>query len=181
MALQVNLNSFVTEAYADLYLADRINTDIWFATTTINNEQALITASGMLDRLKWGGTATATTTYPMSFPRDITYWSSINGDHIDLTDDRDDDTVNPGTIPDDIKKATCELALHLTRNSVRLEESEDGNNPVKDLTVGTIRLTFDGSQNQSQIIDIPSVVWTLIDKFLSIDTNNRKVNVSGGA
>ena len=115
MALQVNLNSFVTEAYADLYLADRINTDIWFATTTINNEQALITASGMLDRLKWGGTATATTTYPMSFPRDITYWSSINGDHIDLTDDRDDDTANPGTIPDDIKKATCELALHLNK------------------------------------------------------------------
>ena len=181
MALQVNYNSFVDMNDADDYFETRINADVWFDTATTGHEQALVTASGILDSMVWEGTCTPTDSYPLSWPRDIEYFDPKSGSDIELEDDRDEDTETPGTIPEDIKKATYELALHLLKNAETVEDSENGAYPVKDLTIGSLRLTMKSDNPQSNIVDIPTIVYTYINKYLSTTKTSRGVFVSGGA
>ena len=84
MALQKGYNSFVTVTEADDYFTMRLNSDLWIDGDCDKVEQALVTATGILDNLVWGGTATPTTTYPLSWPRDIEYYDSKFGDYVDL-------------------------------------------------------------------------------------------------
>ena len=103
MALQKGYNSFVTITEAESYFYDRLNQASWDSATDETVERALVTATGILDNLDWGGTAVPTTLYPLSFPRDITYWDTKSGGYETLEDDRS--TTSYGTFPEDIKKA----------------------------------------------------------------------------
>ena len=105
MALQKGKNSFVTVQEADEYFTYRINSESWENGDCDKVEQALVTATGIIDNLVWSGTATPTTDFPLSWPRDITYFDSKFGEEVDLDDDRT--TTFEGTIPEDIKQATC--------------------------------------------------------------------------
>jgi hypothetical protein len=113
MALQKGTNCFVSILESDEYFENRLNSENWFANDGAV-EQALVTATGIIDNLVWGGTATPTATYPLSWPRDIEYYDSKFGDYVELFDDRT--TTFDGTVPEDIKTATYELAYYLLLN-----------------------------------------------------------------
>ena len=180
MALQKGVNSFVTVQESDDYFNDRLYSDTWFSSDALV-EQALVTATGILDDMDWGGTATPTASYPLSWPRDITYYDNKSGYYTDLTDDRS--ATSHGTIPEDIKKATYELALHLISNMKTAESNASGENKVKDLTVGAVRLVFDTASGVDNFKELPDSVITIITKYYNEEstTDNRGVRVSGGA
>jgi len=180
MALQKGTNSFVSISESDEYFENRLNSENWFANDGAV-EQALVTATGILDDMDWGGTATPTASYPLSWPRDITYYDNKSGYYTDLEDDRS--TTSEGTIPGDIKKATFELALHLLNNMKTQESNASGENKVKDLTVGSVRLIFDINSGVKNFKELPDSIVNLCNKYLNemSTTQSRGVRVSGGA
>lgn len=181
MALNKGNNSFVTITEADLYFDMRLNSELWFSSNNEDKvEKALVTATGILNNLVWGGYATPSTTYPLSWPRDITYFDSKFGDYVDLEDDRDD--TSEGTIPDDIKTATYELAYYLLQNMTTIETNANGSNKVKDLTVGAIKLVFDTNSGVEDFKTLPTSVYKIVSKYLGNGSiADRGVSVSGGA
>jgi hypothetical protein len=187
MALQKGTNSFVSVAESDEYFENRLNSETWFANDGAV-EQALVTATGILDDMDWGGTATPTASYPLSWPRDITYYDNKSGYFVSIEDDReleyDDGSFSlEGTIPGDIKKATFELALHLLNNMKTQEINASGENKVKDLTVGAVRLIFDLNSGVKNFKELPDSIINLCNKYLNetSTTQSRGVRVSGGA
>lgn len=183
MALQKGINSFVTITEAESYFYDRLNQSAWDSATDETVERALVTATGILDDLDWGGEALPTASYPLSWPRDITYWNNKSGGYESLEDDRDDTTEFMGTIPEDIKKATYELALHLIKNMSTIEDQSSGSPRLKDLSVGSISLTFDLGSGLSNFKQLPDSIQKLIAKYEdpASMSSNRGVKVSGGA
>lgn len=180
MALQKGTNSFVSIQESDEYFENRLNSETWFANDGAV-EQALVTATGILDDMDWGGTATPTASYPLSWPRDITYYDNKSGYFVNVEDDRS--TTFEGTIPGDIKKATFELALHLLNNMKTQESNASGENKVKDLTVGAVRLIFDLNSGVKNFKELPDSIINLCNKYLNetSTTQSRGVRVSGGA
>lgn len=180
MALQKGINSFVTVQEADDYFNDRLYSETWFNSSELV-EQALVTATGILDNLNWGGTAEPTASYPLSWPRDITYYNPKIGDYEGLDDDRSES--NYGTIPEDIKKATYELALHLISNMQTAVTNASGANKVTDLTVGSIRLAFDIASGIDNYKELPDSILNIVSKYFDEQfvSNSRGVKVSGGA
>jgi len=180
MALQKGTNSFVSISESDIYFEDRLNSENWFTKDALV-EQALVTATGILDDMDWGGTATPTASYPLSWPRDITYYDNKSGYFIDIEDDRS--ATSEGTIPGDIKKATFELAFHLLNNMKTQESNASGENKVKDLTVGAVRLIFDLNSGVKNFKELPDSIINIVTKYLNetSNTQSRGVKVSGGA
>ena len=180
MALQKGTNCFVSILESDEYFENRLNSENWFANDGAV-EQALVTATGILDDMDWGGTATPTASYPLSWPRDITYYDNKSGYFVNVEDDRS--TTFEGTIPGDIKKATFELALHLLNNMKTQESNASGENKVKDLTVGAVRLIFDLNSGVKNFKELPDSIISLCNKYLNetSTTQSRGVRVSGGA
>ena len=165
MALQVNINSFISVVQADNYFDDRLNKATW--DNAINKDEALVTATGILNTLNWSGTSTSFTNvggFKLAWPRSITFADPISGVNEVLTDNRT--STDGGTIPQDIKDATCEMAYHLILNTDLL----DNTSTVSDLTVGSIRLL--GSQKAPTL---PDQVIRLISKYLAGGANFRGV------
>lgn len=106
-------NSYIDVSGADNYFSTRLNSDIWDDSTNTDKQKALIEATRLIDNLNFEGTK-HTTAQTLQFPRG-------------------DDTV----IPNDIKIATCELAISLLDdidldeevNALRVES--DGYSSVK--------------------------------------------------
>ena len=94
-----------------------------------------------------------------------------------------DQLHSEGTIPGDIKKATFELALHLLNNMKTQESNASGENKVKDLTVGAVRLIFDLNSGVKNFKELPDSIVNLCNKYLNemSTTQSRGVRVSGGA
>lgn len=180
MALNKGNNSFVATTEADEYFEMRLNSELWLDGDCDKVEQALVTATGILDNLVWGGTATPDTIYPLSWPRDIEYYDSKFGDYVELSDDRTE--TFEGTIPEDIKTATCELAYYLLQNMSTIESNGNGSNKVKDLTVGAVRLIFDTNSGVEDFKTLPTAVYKIVIKYLSDGSiADRGVFVGGGA
>ena len=172
MALQKGTNSFVSVSESDEYFENRLNSENWFANDGAV-EQALVTATGILDDMDWGGTATPTASYPLSWPRDITYYDNKSGYFVSVEDDRSTT----------FEKATFELALHLLNNMKTQESNASGENKVKDLTVGSVRLIFDINSGVKNFKELPDSIVNLCNKYLNemSTTQSRGVRVSGGA
>ena len=164
MALQVNINSFVSVTQADNYFNDRLNKDAW--DNAFNKDEALVTATGILNELAWAGTSSSATnvTFKLAWPREITYIDPRSGGSVTLGDDRT--AAVGGTIPEDIKDATCELAYHLLLNTDLL----DNTSSVKDLTVGSIRLL-----DPRKAPTLSDAVIRLVSKYITGGANFRGV------
>lgn len=128
MALTKGTNSYCTLAEANAYLVDRLYSDAWSLATDSLKEQALITATRVLDNLNWIGTAISESQL-LAFPRSGQYFDPRLGMTIALSDTN---------IPDRIIKATCELAYHLIQNEGILDDT----GKLQSLKVDTISLDF---------------------------------------
>jgi hypothetical protein len=128
MALAVGTNSYVSQADADSHFGDRLDVAAWTNATDLMKQQALITASMILDEQSWLGTA-LTDTQAMAFPRSFAYYDQKYGDFIIV----DGITI---VYPDRLLKGTMELAYHFLNNS----GVNDTTGTSKNMTVGSVSL-----------------------------------------
>jgi hypothetical protein len=113
---------------ADDYLAAKIGST-WSTATTLQKQQALISAARMLDRaVVWSGTKSSPS-QALEWPRD----DAVNGcDGTDVTD---------GTTPDNIALAEFELANQLFLDSTLADGTGTGSN-VKRVKAGSAEVEF---------------------------------------
>lgn len=134
--------NYTDSTYADTYFSTRLNVTPWTEASSGDKTKALTMATEYIDRLNFIGEVTDTAQVNQ-FPRD-------------------DET----TIPDDVKKACCEIALSLL----------DGVDPdVEFENLQMTRFTYDAVTTQYSRLNppghilsgIPSVIaWRLLYPFL---------------
>ena len=140
MALTKGTNSYVTVDEADNYFEDRIEASAWNDASDAVSEQALVTATLLLDALTWEGeSATATST--LAWPRS----GSFTGKSRNRVFSFSSSYTFPGSneIESDLnldiqllRRATYELALHFLDNSGVLNDAVEG----RDISVGSVSL-----------------------------------------
>jgi hypothetical protein len=143
MALVKNVNSYATVEEANTYFADRIDVAAWTNAVPDQRAQALVTATGLLDALDWIGYAVSDS-QSLAFPRFGVYFDPRLGKEVILSET---------TVPDRVLKAVYELSYHLLNNDGLLDDTGS----VKDLSVGSIKLTLVKSANK-----LPVVVRNLV-------------------
>ncbi len=126
MALAKGTNSYVTLEEANAYFGDRLDVDAWTSATDELKEQALVTATSMLDTFQFLGYV-ADTEQLLAFPRVGQYFDTMLGRLIIFSD-----TDSPGRIV----RATYEQAYHLLNNDGLLDDV----GTVEDLNVSSIKL-----------------------------------------
>jgi len=127
MALTVGTNSYINVADADLYFADRLNSDFWDTINPVTKKDlALIQATKMIDFQRFKGAKTVLT-QALSFPR-----TGLIDDGV---------VVDSLVVPQKIIDATCELALYLLQDDYSAPDDllEFGN-----VKVGSIEVTTKG-------------------------------------
>ena len=129
MALVLNTNSYVEIADADTYFETRIDSAVWSDSTDDIKEQALVTASQIVDDNAWIGSAVSSS-QSLAWPRkNATY-----------NDSRMGITISFGSteIPAMVKTAVYEQALHLVNNEDLLT---GGTQTFESISVGSISLS----------------------------------------
>ena len=126
MALTVLVDTNVSLIDANAYFRNRLDTAAWDTELDARKEQALATATMLLDDLPWTGVA-ASETQPLAFPRTGSYFEPKLGMLVMFT------TV----VPKRVVQATCELANHLLVNADIINPSGG----VDDIRIGNISLT----------------------------------------
>lgn len=126
MAVQLNVNSYVTVADADAFFADRLDVTAWQTADGNTRGQSLITATQMLDGMAWSGTA-VNVNQPLAFPRVTEYFDPKVGSVVYL---------DGSVVPQRIIRASMELAYHLLNNDGLLDTT--GN--VRNISVGSIKI-----------------------------------------
>lgn len=107
MALVLNTNSYVEIADADDYLETRIDSANWFDADDEIKEQALVTATLLIDDNSWIGSAVSSS-QALAWPRkNATYIDNRLGLSVTFTQTE---------IPSRVKVAVYEQALHLIDN-----------------------------------------------------------------
>jgi hypothetical protein len=147
MALVKYTNSYVDLSEANTYFADRLDVAAWDAAADAQKEQALVTATSLLDNMTWTGTAVSDS-QTLAFPRYGQYFDPRYGADVILDD---------ASIPARIETATFELAYHLLNNDGLLDDTGETDN----LTVGSIVL-----QGIRKANTIPPFVKTTIRPLL---------------
>jgi hypothetical protein len=126
MALTKDVNSYASLAEANAYMAEKLDSDVWGAASDPRKEQALITATRLLDTYTWTGTAISES-QPLAFPRSGEYFDTRLGILVMLLD----------TTPARIVQGCIELAFHLLNNTGLLEST----GVIEDIKVDVISLT----------------------------------------
>lgn len=117
-----NANSYLTLAEAEAYFDDRLNISAWQDTDADNRTRALLHAAQRLERENWLGDR-ATTTQRLAWPRiGVAKVEEYESDEI----------------PQQIKDAQCELALHLLANGAA---PGAGNSRVKSFSADGLSVT----------------------------------------
>lgn len=107
MALTLNTNCYVSIADANEYFDTRIDSANWFSAITDVKEQALVTATSMVDDNAWLGSAVSSS-QALAWPRkNVTFYSNKMGAQI---------TIANTVVPTQVKIAVYEQALHLINN-----------------------------------------------------------------
>lgn len=153
-------------ADADSYHAGRIGST-WSTATTLQKQQALISATRFIDRaVIWSGTQTDTVTpQPLQWPRDNAKCDGV--------------AVPDGTIPDAFALAVFEMAQILFTDSTVQDGTGTGSN-VKRVKAGSAEVEFftptigvDGGETR-----LPTVVNDLVGCY--IDVANTTGSLSYG-
>jgi len=107
MALVLNTNSYVSIADADTYFETRIDSANWVDAEDEIKEQALVTATALIDDNAWIGSAVSSS-QALAWPRKNAIY---NDDRLGLQV-----TIAEDEIPSRVKTAVYEQALHLVNN-----------------------------------------------------------------
>ena len=113
MALTKGTNSYVTLEEAETYFEGRLDAAAWTSVDDSFKEQALITATSMLDYMNWAGVAVSQS-QSLAFPRTGTYFDPRMGAEVLFGDTE---------APVRVKEATYEIAHHLLNNDGLLDQS----------------------------------------------------------
>ena len=145
MALVLNTNSYVTIADADTYFETRIDSANWIVTSEEIKEQALVTATSLVDDHAWIGSAVSST-QALAWPRSSAiYFDDRLGLQITVADDE---------VPERVKVAVYEQALHLINNEDLLAGTTQ---TFESISVGSISLS-DSNGDVTRTSIKPSVV-----------------------
>lgn len=145
MALVLNTNSYVEIADADTYFETRIDSANWFDATDEIREQALVTATQLVDDHAWIGSAVSSS-QALAWPRKNAIYVD---DRLGLQV-----TVAQNEIPSRVKTAVYEQALHLINNEDLLAGTTQ---TFESISVGSISLT-DSNSDVTRTSIKPSVV-----------------------
>jgi hypothetical protein len=126
MALTLNVNSYATTQMAASYFEDRIDVAAWEAASEPQRSQALVTASMMLNEIRWVGSSTSQT-QKLAFPRAGAYYDTMLEAEI---------VLDSAVVPVRILEATYELAYHLLNNDGLLDSA----GAISNLQVGSIKI-----------------------------------------
>jgi len=108
------------------YFEDRIDVAAWVSASDPQKSQALVTASQMLNDIRWIGQSTSAQQL-LAFPRVGVYYDTMLEANVAL---------DPLVVPNRIKQATYELAYHLLNNDGLLDMAST----VANLQVGKIKI-----------------------------------------
>jgi hypothetical protein len=159
-------NTFATDAEADDYIGNRLNSGAWSAASEDDQARALIEATRELSTMIWQGSR-ATDTQALSWPRflapnpdgvTITWWAYYD----------------PAIIPQRIKDATCELALEFLRAGTSDIASTDTAAGVIEKTVDVLTTRWQPGQRPLGLNRFPRVM-KLISPLLSIGTGQVRL------
>ena len=129
MALVLNTNSYVEIADADDYLETRIDSATWFDTDDEIKEQAIVTATLLIDDNSWIGSAVSSS-QALAWPRKNAMY---NDARLGLTV-----TFAENEIPSRVKVAVYEQALHLVDNEDLLQGTTQ---TFESISVGSISIS----------------------------------------
>lgn len=99
MPLTFEQNAYIERHAADTYFSDRLRSSGWHAASEQDRERALIAATAAVDRLGFTGSI-ARYDQPLAWPR------------LRMRD-REGRSIPSNVVPDAVRAATCEYALHL--------------------------------------------------------------------
>jgi hypothetical protein len=144
MALVINTNSYVEIADADEYFETRIDSANWFDADDEIKEQALVTATALIDDQTWIGSAVSSS-QALAWPRNnAIYHDPKLGLQVTVTDSE---------IPSRVKIAVYEQALHLINNEdVLMGQTQT----FESISVGSISIS-DSNGDVTRIPTKPSV------------------------
>jgi len=145
MALVLNTNSYVTIADADTYFETRIDAAEWDSSNDETKEQALVTATQLIDERHWIGAAVSSS-QALAWPRkDAIYYDPRMGQQITIANDE---------VPSQVKIAVYEQALHLVQNEDLIAQKVQ---TFESISVGSIRLT-DSNGDVTKTSITPSII-----------------------
>ena len=141
MALTKGTNSYVLLSEADSYFEDRLDASDWQLAQDSLREQALVTATRILDEKRWKGVSVSET-QALAFPRSGSYADPSRGVNIAFSNDYTfastaETETSLGRDIQLLRKACYELAYHLLNN----EGLTDSTGTVESIKVGPIELT----------------------------------------
>ncbi len=143
-------NSYSSRAAADIWMADRLNTEAYTSATTTKQDQALITATDFLDSQSWDGDKTVSS-QPLEFPR--TGLSDKNGDAVDSA-----------TLPPELVEAHYLLTLAILKSS---QVQFSSGTRVSGITTANTAIRFSIFGEAINAGGLPNNIQQLIAIFLS--------------
>lgn len=160
MALVLNTNSYVTVAEADTYFETRIDANEFTSASDDLKEEALVTATQLIDNRAWIGIAVSSS-QALAWPRkQATYYDPRMGQDITIAD-----TV----LPSQVKIAVYEQALHLLQNEDLLAQKTQ---TFESISVGSISLS-DSNGDVSRTSITPSIVLKPLRPLISRGMNSN--------
>jgi hypothetical protein len=145
MALVLNTNSYVTIADADTYFETRIDSAEWETADDETKEQALVTATQLIDERHWIGAAVSSS-QALAWPRkNAIYYDPRMGQQITVANDE---------VPSQIKIAVYEQALHLVQNEDLIAQKTQ---TFESISVGSISLS-DSNNDVTKTSITPSII-----------------------
>ena len=148
-----NSNTYSTFDEAEDYIEARLHTDFWDDANDDDREAGLMMATALLDRLcNWNGSK-ASDTQALRWPRTFIY-------------DPDGNSVDSATIPQFLKDATAEFALHLLGSDLTETISRDLEG-FKQIEVGSLNLVLDTEGGAYKKAMMPDSVWIIVRSYCS--------------
>jgi len=160
MALVLNTNSYVTTTEADTYFSTRIDADEYTSAVDTLKEQALVTATQLIDNRAWIGIAVSSS-QALAWPRkQATYYDPRLGQDI---------TIAENECPSQVKIAVYEQALHLLQNEDLIAQKTQ---TFESISVGSISLS-DSNGDVSRTSITPSIILKPLRPLISRGMNSN--------
>lgn len=145
MPVTIGTNAYLGQSEADAYFASRLHSTGWTAATADDRGLALIAGTAAVDRLGFSGMIAG---YDQRLA-----WPRIR------MRDREGRVIAADAVPDAVKAATCEYALHL----LTTPEAAKPAPAVSEKRVGDLQISYRATSPDT----VPVMVRKLLSPFLS--------------